>query len=78
MRTFREAVDAARSQLPIQKAVRAPEFWCGFAITADHRVFSADAWDRPAEQPVLPWRPPSSNPIAFVDIDGVVTTGATA
>lgn len=78
MRTLEEAVEVARSHIAIQKEVRRPEAWCGFAITAEHSVFSADAWEQPAEQPLLPWHPPSSSPIAFVDIDGVVTTGGAA
>ena len=76
MNTLTRAVEIAKQHIPIQREVCKKEFWVGFTIVLDagqYRVYSADAWERPTSQPMLPWSPPKGTPVAHVAIDGTTT-----
>ncbi|GAB2733367.1 hypothetical protein [Nocardioides pakistanensis] len=53
------------------------DHWHGHTVvqTPSGRIatYKDTAWDRPAEQPVLPWSPPAGTPVAHVALDGTVT-----
>lgn len=73
---FLRAVNIAKQNLPIQRQVVKPEFQVGYTIVfydGEYRVFSADAWERPSERPLLPWSPPKGTKIAHVAQDETIT-----
>lgn len=80
---FLRCVSAAREGLARQSD------WCGeqrvgYTIVSQahgregesFHCYKADAWQRPVEQPLLPWAAPSGTPVASVDLDGAVSAYA--
>lgn len=79
--SLEQAIETARQHIPITKRVVKEEYWCGSTIVRkvgpyggeSFHVYSADAWERPSEAPMLPWSPPTGTPVADVDMSGNVT-----
>lgn len=73
---FQRAVRTAEENLPIQALVSAPEFQVGYTITllrGRYVVVSADAWEKPASEPMLSWAPPEGTRIAHIAQDKTIT-----
>jgi hypothetical protein len=67
MSTYEAAVATAIEHLPIQRKVS--KDWCGYAIVehnGGYHVYSADAWNRPTETPMLPWSSPLGTIVGYV------------
>ncbi len=70
-----KAIEVAKQHIPIQQYVCIPEAQVGFTVTCHegrYRVYSADAWERPTESPLLPWSTPRGTKVAHVATDGSV------
>lgn len=78
---FERAVETARQDLSIKASIVAPEYLDGYKIvrrenpngTTTFHVFDEDAWERPFENPLLPWSAPTGEVVATVAVDGAVT-----
>lgn len=78
---FERAIEVARQNLPIKASIVAPEFLDGYKIvrrenpngTTTFHVYDEDAWERPEENPLLPWSAPVGEVVATVAVDGSVT-----
>jgi hypothetical protein len=76
--TLEQAIKTALENLPIQRMVM--EIPVGYRIVVrngSHHVYNANAWERPASLPLLPWSAPVGDPVADVAVDGTVTLLAT-
>lgn len=77
---FERAVETARQNLPIKASIVAPEYLDGYKIvrrenpngTTTFHVYDEDAWERPSENPLLPWSAPVGEVVATVAVDGTV------
>lgn len=75
------AIETALEGLAVKASIVAPEYLDGYKIirrenpsgTATFHVFDEDAWERPAENPLLPWSAPTGEVVATVAVDGTVT-----
>lgn len=71
------AVRTALSALDIDERIVAPEHLSPMVIVRKDSgrlaVYSANAWTRPTEQPMLPWSAPLGTPVATVNLDRSVT-----
>lgn len=78
---FERAVETARQNLSIKASIVAPKHLDGYKIvrrenpngTTTFHVFDEDAWERPSENPLLPWSAPTGEVVATVAVDGAVT-----
>jgi hypothetical protein len=69
----------ARQHIAITKLVVAQHAWSGFTIVREtdwrgdtsFHCYQGDAWTRPSEQPLSPLAPPTGEPVAHIDIDGI-------
>lgn len=76
--TLDRAVAAAQAGFPAQFEIVDRDNWHGYTLVAKSgagrvAVYSDSAWDRPGEDPTLPWHPPVGTPVAHVALDGTVT-----
>jgi hypothetical protein len=73
---FQYAVKTAQSNLPIKKAMTREEYWDDYRIVRKSNgrmaVYDAGAWEKPSEQPMLPWSPPTGEIVATVTLGGDV------
>ena len=75
---FDRAVETARQGLPVKASIVAPEYMDGYKIvrrenpdgTTTFHAFDEDAWENPAENPLLPWTAPTGEVVATVAVDG--------
>jgi len=71
-----EIIAQATEHAQVRRSVVREDLPAGIAIVHDgtrFRFYSHDAWERPSEQPFLPWSPPAWPRLAVVDHEGNIS-----